>query len=133
MCLEIYQLNSAKHIAVPRLARQAALKSTKVELELLIDIDMLLMVKKGIRGGICHSINGYAEANNKHMKNYNKNKELSYLKCWNVNNWYGWEISQKLPVNDFKWDEDISEFDESFAKSYNEESDEVCFLEVYIK
>ena len=41
---------------------------------------MLLMVKKGIRGGICHAIRQYAKANNKYMKNYNKNKESSHLK-----------------------------------------------------
>ena len=41
---------------------------------------MLLMVEKGIRRGICYSFNRYLKANNKYMKDYNKNKELSYLK-----------------------------------------------------
>ena len=54
--------------------------------ELLIDIDMLLMVRKGIRGGINHATHWYAKANNKYMKEYDKNKELSYLKDWEVNN-----------------------------------------------
>ena len=54
------------------------------------------------------------------MKDYNKNKELSYLKYWDVNNFYGWTTSKKLPVNDFKQVEDLSEFDECFIKSYNE-------------
>ena len=40
---------------------------------------MLLMVGKGIRGGICHSIYRYAKANNKYMKDYDKNKKSSYL------------------------------------------------------
>ena len=57
------------------------------------------------------------------MKDYDKNKESSYLQYWDVNNLYRWEVSQKLPVNDFKWVEDISEFHEGYAKSYNEESD----------
>ena len=56
MCLEIYELDPAKFISVPGLVSQAALKETKVKLNLLNDIDMLLMVEKGIRGGICHSI-----------------------------------------------------------------------------
>ena len=56
MCLEIYELDPAKFISVPGLVWQAALKETKVKLNLLNDIDMLLMVEKGIRGGICHSI-----------------------------------------------------------------------------
>ena len=49
---------------------------------------MLLMVKNGIRGGICHAFYWYAEANNKFMKNYDKNKESQYLKDWDVNNLY---------------------------------------------
>ena len=43
---------------------------------------MLLMVEKGIRGGMCHAIHRYAQANNKYMKNYDQNKEPSYLKYW---------------------------------------------------
>ena len=49
---------------------------------------MLLMVKNGIRGGICHAFYWYAKANNKFMKNYDKNKESQYLKDWDVNNLY---------------------------------------------
>ena len=67
------------------------------------------------------------------MKNYDKNKELSCLKYWNVNNLYGWAMSQKLPVNDFKWVEGISEFDESFIKNYNKNNDVGCFFEVHIQ
>ena len=63
-------------------------------------------------------------ANNKYMKDYDKNKESSYLKYKDVNNLYGWAMPQKLPLNDFKWVEYISEFDESFLKSYDEENDE---------
>ena len=79
MCLKIYELDPAKFLSAPGLAWQAALKKTKVKLDLLTDIDMLLMVEKGIRGGICHSIYRYAKANNKYMKNYDKNKKSSYL------------------------------------------------------
>ena len=50
---------------------------------------MLLIVEKGIRGGICHAIHRNVEANNKYTKVHNKSKELSYLKYWNVNNLYG--------------------------------------------
>ena len=61
-------------------------KKTKLKLDLLTNIDILLTVEKGIRGGIYHSIYRYAKANNKYMKNYDKNKKSSYLKCWDVNN-----------------------------------------------
>ena len=85
ICFEIYKRDQAKCLSVPELARQTAL----VELELLTDIDVLLMVKKGIRGGICHSINRNTKVNNKYIKNCYKNKESSYLKYWDVNNPYG--------------------------------------------
>ena len=55
MYLIIYELDLVKFLSVPGLAWQAALKKTEVKLELLTDIDMLLMVEKGIRGGICHA------------------------------------------------------------------------------
>ena len=50
---------------------------------------MLLMVEKGIRGGICHSIHRYAKANNKYMKDYDKNRHI-------FNKLYGWTMPQKL-------------------------------------
>ena len=54
-----------------------------------------------MRGGICHSIYRYAKVNNKYLKDYDKNKESSYIQYWSVNNLYGWAMSQKLPVNNF--------------------------------
>ena len=81
---------------------ESTLKEAKVKLDLLTNIDMLLMVEKGIRGGICHSIYLYAKANNKNMKDYGKNKESSYLQYWDVNNLYGWAMSQNLPVKNSK-------------------------------
>ena len=94
---------------------------------------MLLRIEKRIRGGICHAIHRYAKANNKYMKGYDKNKESPYLKYWDLNNLYGWVMSQKLPVNKFEWIEDISQFNEDFIKNYNEESDEGYFLEVDVQ
>ena len=102
MCFEIYQLDPPKFLSAPGLAWQAALKKTKVKFDLLTDIDMLLMVKKGIRGEICHSIYKYAKANNKYMKDCDKNKESSYIQYWDVNNLYGWALSQ--------WIKDTSQF-----------------------
>ena len=66
-------------------------KKINVKLELLTDYNMLLMVEEGIRGGICHSIHRYAKANNKYMKNYDKNKESPYIQYLDANNllWLG--------------------------------------------
>ena len=50
------------------------------------------MVEKGIYSGICHAIHRYAKANNKYMKNYDKNKELSYIQYSDANNLYGWKF-----------------------------------------
>ena len=64
---------------------------------------MLLMFEKGTRGGTCQAIHRYAKANNKYMKNYDKDIISSYLMYLDANNLYGWAMSQKLPVNGFKW------------------------------
>ena len=105
----------------------------KVKLDLLADIDMFLMVEKGIRGVICHSIYRYVKANNKYMKDYDKIKESSYIQYWNVNNFYGWAMSQKLSVNNFEWIKDTFQFNEVFVKSYNEQRDERYFLEADVQ
>ena len=91
---------------------------------------MLLMVKKDIKGGICHSVYRYAKANKKYMKDYDKNKESTYIQYWGVNNSYGWAMPQKLRINSFEWIKDTSQFNEDFIKNYNEESDKGYFLEV---
>ena len=67
------------------------------------------------------------------MKYYDKNKESSYVQYWDVNNLYGWTMTQKLPVNNLEWIKDTSQFNEDFTKNYNEESDEWYFLEVDVQ
>ena len=108
------------------------LKKTKTNgnLELLTDIDMLLLIGAGIRGGMCQSVHRYAKANNKYMKNYDKSTESSYLMHLDANNLYGWAMSQKFPVNGSKWKNDVSRFNERFIKNYIENSDIGYFLEV---
>ena len=116
-CLEIDELYPAKFLSTSGLAQEAALKKTKVKLDLLNNIDMSLMVEKGIRGGICYSIYRYRKANNKYMKDYNKNKGSPHIQYWDVNNLYRWAMSQKLPVNTFDWVKDASQFNEYFIKT----------------
>ena len=88
------------------------------------------MVEEGIRGGICHSIHRYAKVNNKYMKKYNKNEESSYIQYLDANNLYGWAMSQKLLVNDFKWINNVSKINEKFIKKYDEDSDKGYIFEV---
>ena len=94
---------------------------------------MLLMVEEGIRRGICHSIHRQAKANNKYMKSYDESKESSYIQDLDANNLYGWAMSQKLPVNDFKWIEDTSKINKEFIKNYDENNDKGYILEVDVK
>ena len=67
------------------------------------------------------------------MKDYDKNEKPSHVKYWDVNNLYGWAMSQKLPVNNFEWIEDTPQFNEDFIKSFNEQHDEGYSLEVDVQ
>ena len=118
-------------MTAPGLAWQACLKKTGVHLELLTDIDMLLMVKEGIRGRICQAIYRCSKASNKYINNYDK-KITSYLLYLDTNNFYGWAMSQKLPINGFKWVE-WSQFNETFIKNHDKNSDIGYFLQAYLK
>ena len=75
----------------------------------------------------------FTRANKKYMKEYNKNKKLSYIQYWDVNNLYDWAILQKLPAKIFDWTKDTSQINEDFIKNYNEESDKRYFLEVDVQ
>ena len=117
----------AKFLPAPGLVWQVALKKTKVKLGLSTDINMLLTIEKGLRGKIFHSIYRYEKGNNKYIKDNDKNKEVSYLQYWEVNNLYDRAMSQKLPVSNFEW------IKKDFTKIYNEESNEGYFLEVDVQ
>ena len=103
ICLKNYGLDPVHYYTAPGLAWDAMLKMTKINLELLSDIDKLLMVEKGIRGGISIISNRYGKANNKYMKDYNKKEASKYLMYVDANNLYGAAMSEKLPVHSFKW------------------------------
>ena len=103
MCLINYGLDPVYYYTAPGLAWDAMLKMTKINLELLSDYDMLLMIEKGIRGGISIISNRYGKANNKYMKDYNKKELIKFLMYLDANNLYGDGMSKKLPTHDFKW------------------------------
>ena len=91
---------------------------------------MLLMIEEGIRGGMSEAIHRYAKANNKYMNNYDKSIISSCLMYLDANNLHGWAMFQKIPVHGFKWVKELSKFNQSFKKSYNENSGRGYFLEV---
>ena len=103
-------------------------KKTGVELELLTDYDMLLMIEEGIRGGICHAVHRNAKANNRYLKNYDKSKESSYIQYLDANNLYGAAMSEKLPINGFKWVNDISGINKKFVKSCNKKNSDKGYI-----
>ena len=84
-------------LSAPGLAWEACLEKTGIKSKLITDVNILLIVEKGIRGGICHAIHKYAKANNKYMKNDNKNKRIVIYSVFSENSLYGWEMSQKIP------------------------------------
>ena len=103
MCLRHYQLDPPHYFTSPGLAWDAMLKMTKIELELMSDVDMFQFIEKGMRGGVSYIANRYAKANNKYMKNYDDKLESIYIPYLDANNLYGWAMSQPLPYGKFKW------------------------------
>ena len=107
ICLTNYGLDPAHYYTAPGLAWDAALKVTDVSLELLSDVDMLLMIEEGIRGGVSMISNRYAKANNKYMGESFIDTMISiYIAYFGSNNLYGWGMSKPLPTHGFKWMKD---------------------------
>lgn len=106
VCMEQYELD-------PGLSWMACLKMTKVSLKLMTDIDQILFIEKGIRGGISQISNRYRRANNPLIDNYDCTKPSSYLKYLDMNNLYGYAMIQKLPVGSFRFhsENEIQTFD----------------------
>ena len=102
ICLENYKLDPAHYFTTPSLTWDAALKVTGINLELLTDIDMLLMIEKGIRGGVSMISNRYSKANNKYME-FNPSEPSKYIQYLDASNLYGGAMSMKLPTHGFKW------------------------------
>ena len=132
ICIKNYKLDPAHYYTAPGLSWDACLKMTDVKLELLTDVNMLLMVEKGIRGGVSMISNRYGKANNKYMgeptffrfmlnciiyiinfitplkvpminTRYDPSKPSKYIQYLDANNLYGVAMSMKLPTCGFKW------------------------------
>ena len=120
-CFDIYELDAAHFLSAPGLVWQACLKKSN-ELELISDVDMLIMIQKGILGGITQAVCRYFQSNNKYMDTkYDKTKKSTYLQYYDANSLYAWAMTQKLPVDCFEW-EKPSKFTSDFIKNYDEKS-----------
>ena len=128
-CLEYYKLDPCHYFTSPGLSWDAMLKMTDIKLELITDIDMFQFIEKGMRGGISYIANRYGEANNKYMKNYDKNKPSKYIMYLDANNLYGWAMSQYLPTGGFKWLKQ-NKIDNLDLKKYDKENKKGIILEV---
>ena len=125
ICIKNYKLDPAHYYTVPGLAWDACLKMTGVKLELLSDIDMLLIVEKGIRGGVSMISNRYGKANNKYMGDkFNPSEPSKYLTYLDANNLYGAAMSMKLPTHGFKW---MNKYELNNWENYS------CILEVNLE
>ena len=103
------------------------LKMTGVKLEKISDIDKYLFIEKGLRGGIYYIAKRCAKANNKYMNDYHPKKQATFISYIDMNNLYGWAMSEYLPYKEFNWLKNIDEFD---VMSISEKSPIGYFLEV---
>ena len=127
VCVENYKLDPAWYYTAPGLTWDACLKKTEVRLELLNDVDMLLMIEKGICCGVSTITKRYAEANNPYMKTYDSSSPNKYISYLDANNLYGWAMLQPLPTHGFEW---MSEEELENWRSHSYETSEACILEV---
>ena len=126
-CFKFYGLDPCHYFSSPGLSWDAMLKMTDVKLEKISDIDKYLFIEKGLRGGISYIAKKYAKANNKYMNDYDTGKPSTFITYLDMNNLYGWTMSEDLLYGEFKWIENIDGFD---VMSIDERCDTGYFLEV---
>ncbi|XP_051168412.1 uncharacterized protein LOC127286142 [Leptopilina boulardi] len=126
-CIKAYGLDPAHYYTTPGLTWDAMLKYTCITLQLITDIDMIMFVESGIRGGISQCCNRYAKANNPYMEKFDENEDTSYIMYFDANNLYGWAMAQALPYGGFKW---VDNVDESFDFNVPDDASVGYILEV---
>ena len=102
-CSNFYGLDPCHYFSSPGLSWDAMLKMTDRKLEKISDIDKYLFIEKGLRGGISYIAKKYAKANNKYMNDYDPKKQSTFISYLDMNNLYGWAMSEYLPYKEFKW------------------------------
>ena len=102
-CLDYYGLDPCHYFSSPGLNWDAMLKMTRIELELISDIDVHLFIEKGTRGGISYIVKRHSKTNNKYTENYDDDKESKFIMYLDANNLYRWAMTQYFPYGGFKW------------------------------
>ena len=128
-CLQYYKLDPCHYFSSPGLSWDSMLKMTKIELELMTDIDMYQFIEKGMRGGISYINHRHGLANNKYMKGYDEKAPSKYLMYLDANNLYGWAMSKHLPTGYFKW-MSKKKIDKLDLAKYKDDSKRGLILEV---
>ena len=102
MCLKYHGLDHCHYFSSPGLSWDGMLKMTGVKLGEISDIDKYLLIEKRLRGGISYIAQKYAKASNKYMNDYDPKKPSIFITYLDVNNFYGWAMSEHLPYGGFK-------------------------------
>ena len=110
-CMKFYGLDPYHYFSSPGLSWDPMLKITGIELEKISDIDKYLFIEKGLRGGISYIAKEYAKANNKCMKVYDSKEPSKFITYLDMNNLYGWAMSEYLPYGGYKWLKNVNGFD----------------------
>ena len=126
-CLKFSGLDPCHYFSSPGLSWDAMLKMTHVKLKQISGIDKYLFIEKGLRGEISYNAKRDSKANNKYMNDYDHKKLSIFILALDMNNLYGWGMSEYRPYEGFKWLKNNFEFD---VMSINEKSPIEYFLEV---
>ena len=118
-CLKFYGLHPCHYFSCPGLSWDVMLKMTGVKLEEISDVDKYLFIKKGLRGAISYIAKKYAKANNKYMNDYDPKKSSKFVTYLDMNNLYGWDLSEYLPYGKFKWIKTVDGFDVNLIDEKN--------------
>lgn len=129
LCLQFYNLDPVYYITSPSLSWDAMLMYTNVELELISDLEIYQFLEKGIRGGLAQCTHRHATANNKYLPDFDDTKPTQYLIYLDCNNLYGYAMTRKVPMSEFKL-LSIDEVDQFNVMSISDDANYGYVLEV---
>jgi hypothetical protein len=122
-----FSLDACHFISLPQLAYACMLKQTKIKIDLLTDIDMILFFEQNLRGGLSYIAERQCSSSINHT--HNIKTEAYYI---DANNLYGLAQSKPLPVRGFRWldEAELSKIDSSWIEQQHEDQSQGYVLEV---